>query len=270
MWQGREAQFRGPATPGGTITGRRIESHVSYLVRHRPVAAPALRLVCFPHAGGGAGFFRDWPRHLDPSVEVVSVRYPGRESRLAEPLIPTMDELSPQITAELLAEAPVPTVLLGHSMGAAVAYESLLRLEAAGADHFTRLCVSGRAPTPPAAVAGTRTRTDEEVIAAVTALGGPHVQIWEDPDLRGLFLPIVRNDFQLIDNYRRRRDAPLLRAEVTAFTGDRDPRVTPRDAEGWAAVTTGAFAAHVFEGGHFYLVPHAERVARLAVARHGA
>ncbi|MEU9232753.1 thioesterase II family protein [Streptomyces subrutilus] len=241
---------------------------MSYLVRHRSPADPAVRLVCFPHAGGSASFFRDWPRHLDPSVEVVAVRYPGREGRFGEPLVPTMDALSPQIAAELLAAPPVPTVLLGHSMGAAVAYESLLRLEAAGADHFTRLCVSGRGLAPPTAEAPPR--TDEDLIAAVTSLGGTHAEVWNDPDLRELFLPIIRNDYRLIDEYRRREDAPPLRAGVMTLTGDRDPHVTPLDAQDWSAVTTGAFTSHVFEGDHFYLIPHAAQVARLAVDRHSA
>lgn len=250
---------------------------MSYLVRYpspapsaspaSPAAGPSLRLVCFPHAGGSASFFRTWPRHLDPSVEFLAVRYPGREGRFGEPLVPAMDELASQITAELLDAPAVETVLFGHSMGAAVAHETLLRLEAAGADHFTRLCVSGRNPD---AAPVDRVRTDADLIAAVAALGGTNAEVWNDPDLREMFLPIIRNDYHLIDTYRRAADALPLRAEVLSFTGDADPRVTPREAERWAAVTTGPFAAHGFEGDHFYLVPHAARVAGLAVGPRGA
>ncbi|MGW0366573.1 thioesterase II family protein [Streptomyces sp. NPDC002990] len=241
---------------------------MSYLVRHACPARPALRLVCFPHAGGSPSFFRGWSRHLDPSVELTAVCYPGREGRFSEPLIPVMDELAGQITAELLAEPPLRTVLFGHSMGAAVAYETLLRLQGAGADHFTRLCVSGRRPAAAATgAADVAPRTDADLIAAVTSLGGTNAEVWNDPDLREMFLPILRNDYRLIDGYRPREDAPLLDAAVLALTGDRDPRATPREVEQWSAVTAGPFASHVFEGDHFYLIPHAAQVARLAVGR---
>ncbi|MFJ3928434.1 thioesterase II family protein [Streptomyces sp. NPDC090022] len=233
---------------------------MSYLVRHRPLPAPPLRLVCFPHAGGSASFFRSWSRPLDPSVELLAVQYPGRESRFAEPLVPAMDTLAAAVAAELLAEDPVPTVLFGHSMGAAVAYETLLLLEAAGTTHVRRLCVSGRRRDP---APRERIRDDEDVIASVTALGATNAAVWEDPDLRELLLPILRNDYHLIDSYRPRPDAPRLRAEVVALTGDRDPQVTPEEVERWREVTDGPFSAHVFEGDHFYLTPQVEQVVRV-------
>jgi pyochelin biosynthesis protein PchC len=229
---------------------------------HRP-SSPAKRLICFPHAGGSASFFRPWPQHLDPSVEVLAVQYPGRENRLRDALIPDMSPLVAEITEQLLAAPPRETVLFGHSMGAAVAYETLLRLEAAGAGHFTRLCVSGRSATEPARPP---LSTDEELIAAVSKLGGTSTAVWEDPDLRELFLPIIRNDYHLIDTYERPPDSPLLRAEVIALTGDADPRVTPADADAWHRTTTGPTWSQVFPGDHFYLIEHASQVARLATS----
>ncbi|MDJ0383711.1 alpha/beta fold hydrolase [Streptomyces sp. G-G2] len=235
-----------------------------YLVRYNSPAAPALRLVCFPHAGGGASFFRGWSRHLDPSVEVLAVQYPGRESRFTEPLVPTMAPLADGVSKELLAEPPVRTALFGHSMGAMVAYETLLRLEAEGATHVARLCASGRALDAPPV--GASEITDSELIASVKALGGPNAQVWDDPDLCEILLPIIRNDYRLIDDYQRVPDAPLLRAEVLALSGDADPRITPDRAALWATATKGPFSSEVFEGAHFYLTAHAERVSRLAVS----
>ncbi|MFE3578030.1 thioesterase II family protein [Streptomyces vinaceus] len=236
------------------------------IVRHRPVTAPALRLVCFPHAGGTAGFFRGWSRHLAPDVELLAVQYPGRETRFTEPLVPRMAELADSLAGPLAALDPVPTVFLGHSMGAAVAHETLLRLEAAGSGDVRRLCVSGRAADRPARPVPL---TDEEIVEAVGALGGTSAEVWEDPDLREMLLPIVRNDYHLIDAYRCDPAAPPLRAGILALTGDADPRVTPGQARAWESRTSGPFGCRVLPGDHFYLVPHAAEVARLATAPFG-
>ncbi|MER7763689.1 alpha/beta fold hydrolase [Streptomyces sp. NPDC097619] len=233
------------------------------IVRHRPVTAPALRLVCFPHAGGGAGFFRGWARHLAPDVELLAVQYPGRETRFTEPLVPDMAALADSLAGPLAALDPVPTVFLGHSMGAAVAHETLLRLEAAGRGEVRRLCVSGRPADRPVRP---RPLTDDEIVEAVAALGGTSAEVWEDPDLREMLLPIVRNDYHLIDAYRCDPAAPPVRAGILALNGDADPGVTPDGARAWEERTGGPFACRTFPGDHFYLVPHAATVARLAAA----
>ncbi|MFD8674122.1 thioesterase II family protein [Streptomyces seoulensis] len=234
-----------------------------YLTRHTRPERPARRLVCFPHAGGVANFYRPWGQYVDPSVELLAVQYPGRENRFREPLVPAMDPLVSAIAGELLTLPSLPTVLFGHSMGAAVAYETLLRIEQAGAAHdVTRLCVSGRSPDGGP---GPAVRTDDEVIAAVSSLGGTNAAVFDDPDLRELVLPAIRNDYRLINDYRRRPDAPVLRTAVHALTGDRDPQVTPDEAAGWRALTSGPFNLTVLRGDHFYLVPAAEEVARISM-----
>lgn len=56
--------------------------------------SPEVRLVCFPHAGGTASSYAPWRGRLDDRIELVSVRYPGREDRLAEPMSQCLDRKS--------------------------------------------------------------------------------------------------------------------------------------------------------------------------------
>ncbi|MFD4243531.1 thioesterase II family protein [Streptomyces sp. NPDC058525] len=237
-----------------------------WLVAYGPGPDAETRVVTFPHAGGSASWFRDWAQHLGPGCTLRSVQYPGRENRLAEPLVPAMKQLA-QGVAEALAEEPDgarETVFFGHSMGAAVAYETLRLLEAWGSSSVTRLCVSGRelraGPEPGAAVI----RDDEALMASMTRLGGTRSAVFDDPDLREMVLDIVRNDYHLVDTYRADPGAAPVRADVLALTGDRDPQVDLGRIDAWASVTTGSYARHVFPGGHFYLADHAPRLLRLA------
>ncbi|MFF4737821.1 thioesterase II family protein [Streptomyces sp. NPDC001262] len=238
-----------------------------WLVTPKPNPAAPRRLVCFPHAGGSASFYRTWAQHLDPAaVELQIVQYPGRESRIAEPLVGSMAELAPAVAEVLRAEAGRETVLFGHSMGAAVAYEVLRILEAQQMPHVNRLCVSGRKLSGHPGEASARPLSDTELVASMNALGGTQTGVLDDPDLRAMVLPIIRNDYHLIDTYRPDPAAAPLTAEVVALTGDADPRVDAAQMKEWAGVTTGAFSVHVFPGGHFYLADHAAELARIATA----
>jgi medium-chain acyl-[acyl-carrier-protein] hydrolase len=63
-----------------------------WIVRPRPNPRAALRLVCFPHAGGSASIFRTWPNALPPEVELLAIALSGRDARVREPLF---DRLTP-------------------------------------------------------------------------------------------------------------------------------------------------------------------------------
>ncbi|MEK8104564.1 thioesterase domain-containing protein [Micromonospora sp. M12] len=44
----------------------------------RPRSQPtAMRLVCFPHAGGSATFYHPLSRLVDADIEILAVQYPG-------------------------------------------------------------------------------------------------------------------------------------------------------------------------------------------------
>lgn len=96
----------------------------------------ALRLICFPHAGGAASAYRPLSRQLKPHIEVRAVQYPGRQDRRHEPPAAGIRELAAVVAGKLEDDdGAAPFAFFGHSMGALVAYETARLLEQRGPDH---------------------------------------------------------------------------------------------------------------------------------------
>ncbi|WP_416969860.1 thioesterase II family protein [Streptomyces sp. 4F14] len=215
-------------------------------------------LVCFPHAGGAASYFRGWSGPDTIGAEVLAVQYPGRENRIRDPFPPDLHTLADQLTEELDRYLDRPAVFFGHSMGAVIGYEVARRLTADGRGHAVRhLVVSGcGAPhrvRPFAGQEGAHLLDDDRLVALLKELGSGNAGLLDDPDLRSVFLPAVRDDYRIVQSYVPRAGGPLLRTDVTAFVGRQDEAVGVGDAGAWAAATRGRFALRTFPGGHFYL-----------------
>ncbi|WP_344588307.1 thioesterase II family protein [Actinomadura vinacea] len=213
------------------------------------MARPRLRLVCFPHAGGSPQLFRTWSSLLPGDIELLAVCSPGRQDRLAEPGIDRMEPLADLIAESLAAFTGAPLALFGHSMGALVAYEVALRLP--GDDPLALLVSAHPAPhrLPPA---GAEPLTDDELLLGTAEIGGIDPALLKREEMRGLILPAMRADHELLRAYRPRSPAAVT-APVIGYLGRDDPLAGPSDLEGWAELTTGGFDVHVLPGGHFYL-----------------
>lgn len=228
--------------------------------------APGVRLVLLPHAGGTASFFHAWKKAFDPAVEVLVCHYPGRQQRFREPAVDSMDELADAVCEALLPFLDAPLALFGHSMGAGLAYEVTLRLEAEHRFRPSGLFLSGsRAPhlRRPNSV---HADGDEAILAEMRRLGGTEGAVLDDPELCELLLPALRADFRIADTYRASSARPV-HCPVRAYVGDSDPDVTPDDMRAWSDMAAQGFALRVLPGDHFYLVPHQDRLtAEIAAA----
>ncbi|MER5748003.1 alpha/beta fold hydrolase [Streptomyces sp. NPDC002225] len=230
-----------------------------------PGPAAPVRLVCFPHAGGAAGYFRDWGEGT--GAQVWAVQYPGRENRIREPFSSDLHALADRAAEVLGGLLDRPTVFFGHSMGAVVGYEVLRRLAAEDRDHAVRhLVVSGcGAPhrvRPFAGQEAAHLLSDDRLVALLRSLGADNTALLDDPGMRSAFLPAVRDDYRIVQSYVPRTGGPVLRTDVTAFVGRQDEAVGVGDAGAWATVTRGRFALRTFPGGHFYPGEHPDEVLR--------
>lgn len=186
---------------------------------------------------------------------------PGDPARPGEPSARAPVHQDDQADTRALQRGPyarAPFALLGHSLGAIVAYE-LARCFTADGDAPARLFVSGRRPPgEPAAHPPVHWLSDADFLAAIGTLGGTPDDVIASRDLIRLFLPALRADFELNETY-----SPLagvaLACPISALVGEADPEVSPQAMSRWRAKTSGPCSLRVFPGGHFYLKdsPHA-------------
>ncbi|MCZ7458840.1 thioesterase II family protein [Streptomyces sp. WMMC940] len=220
-------------------------------------------LVCFPHAGGSASYWRPLAVALSPTVDVVAVQYPGRLDRLREAPVEDLHLLADLIADALGPPGDRPRALLGHSMGASLAYEVAVRLARQPGGEPQLLIVSGR--RAPAAARG-RNRDwpldDAELVRRVGGLGGMDATVLDDPEVLDLILPALRADHRALASYTDTPGRPLS-CHVVALAGDRDPEATVEEVRAWGEQTSGDFRTRVFEGGHFFLNDHASDVTDL-------
>ena len=210
------------------------------------VSPGVLRLLCFPHAGGGAPAFYGWAGHLPASVAVLPAR-PPRRDRMAD----LVEALADAIHA-YLDEPDEPFAFFGHSMGAVVAFE-LARLLRRRAHPLPKmLLVSGaRAPqfrrghVPPPEPA------PSEFIEELRRLEGLPPQVLDNPALLRMVLPALRADTALYRNYIYAEEPPLD-CPIRAYGGTEDPNVRREHLEAWARQTTSSFGLRMFPGGHFF------------------
>lgn len=241
-------------------------SHLS-VIRPRPVDAPSLRLFVLHHAGASHVPYRPWAAHLPAAWELCLVQAPGRGGRPG-PLRETAAGLAGAYLDDIRPWTDRPYALFGHSMGAVAGYELTLALRDRGVPLPRWLGLS--AVSPPEHHPRAEPRFDlpqEELRAAVAAMGGTQREVLEDPEMWELIEPVMRADLRVAECWEPRRGTGPLPVPLTVFAGDADVIAPAHLMHTWAARSERFCGAQVLSGGHFYFQPDpAELVGRIVSA----
>ncbi len=233
----------------------------AWIAFRKPRRRPALRLFCFPYAGGGASIYRTWQTDLPETVEVMPVQPPGRENRLAEPAFTAMEPLVDSLFQALKPWLDVPFAFFGFSYGTLVAYEAALRLqEELGHRPAHMILAAHRAPQLPPEHRLLYDLDDDEFKKELEELEGTPKEVLEHPELMELMMPLLRADFSINDTYKVEVAEPRLDCPVTAVGGHEDHDVQVRHLEPWKELTRGAFRLQMLAGGHFFLTENRQAV----------
>ncbi len=223
----------------------------------RPLNAPyRARLVVFPHSAAGPNTLLPLVAELPTWIQVIGVTLPGRERRFGEPPGTAVADVVAGVGDELARMDPAPTFLLGHSMGAALAFALAMRLP----DSCAGLFLSGQLPErPPDAIDAAA--GDAELAAFLHAGGNTAPELLADEEWRRHLIGLLRSDVDLCARASRISAAGLVHVPITAMGGAQDPHVHPELLGSWAARSTAPCATALFPGRHFYLLDPANLAA---------
>lgn len=210
------------------------------------------RLLCFPHAGGGAATFNPWRASFPDDIEVIAVRLPGRETRLAEQPVQRLSTLVETMLP--LVEASLgnkPLSLFGHCSGALVALRVAQAMDEL-ASPARKLFVSGQgAPHLASNEVPVSGLPSDQFRAYIRQLGGMDEEILANDEFMEMIEPAIRADFALGETAGP--PGLPLSCQIIAFGTSHDPLVPVEALRAWAQLTTAAFECTIFQGdGHFF------------------
>lgn len=229
-------------------------------VRKTDRPSARVRLFCFTFAGSSAQIFHGWNEHVPEWLEVSGFELPGHGSRLAERPIDTHDGVAVEIADTLEPFLDRPYALFGHCLGAAQAYEATRILRERGKAQPMRLFTSGaRGPHLGIPIADVEAMEDDEFIEHMHKAYAAPIEFLRHPEMRPLFLPMVRADARMTQNYRY-ASGPPMSYPITAVAGETDPDVQMEHLEGWRQHTTASVTTRIYPGNHFFFLESAPRL----------
>jgi len=220
-------------------------------------------LLCIPYAGATANCYNDWKSKLPQYVELHTIELAGHGKRFNESLYQNFTEVIEDLYISIL-----PVIhnrvycLFGHSMGCLLAYELVHLLQQRNCNMPRHLFFSGN--IPPFSInrkLNISTLSDQKLADLLLQLGGIPEGLIRHQEYMKLFLPIIRNDFLLIDNYQYRQ--LLVPAPFTVLYADEDKWNPLSDMFKWAELATQECEMKMFKGNHFFVHSCADEVLKL-------
>jgi surfactin synthase thioesterase subunit len=213
-----------------------------------------VKLFCFPYAGGSAAIYEKWKRIIHPSIELISIEYSGRGRRFTEPIYTDMEEVVDDIYNIIKYEIDtVPYFFFGHSMGSLISYELSHKIKKSAHREPSHIFFSGKAaPNCKNRDKTLHNLNDVEFKEELFKLEGTPKEILENDDLMNIFLPILRSDFKVVEEYAYKDKLEKLNCDFTILYGSGD-NMSLNELCDWQKHTNGRCSYIKFPGGHFFI-----------------
>lgn len=223
-------------------------------------------IFCIPYAGGAASAYGELKTIAEKrNLRLVPLELAGHSSRLSE--VPYKDfsaaveDCYKMITDYLHRNYVENYAVFGHSMGSWIAYELVEKLKKNPTiDNPVRLFLSANTIPQIEIKRKTEQFTDDEFWNWIYELGGLEKQLYEMTEFKDYILPIIRNDYRILEKYAGEKVPVKDLSMELCMMGGREDDISQEEFMKWNQFTSQRFEMKWFNGNHFYFRDEPNRV----------
>ncbi|KAA6459461.1 thioesterase [Bacillus cereus] len=223
-----------------------------------------ITLFCFPYAGGSAySTYFNFKFDLSEKIELYPVELKGRGRRFSEKHYKNSGELLEDMMGQIKGKIKEqPYAFWGHSMGARVAYHLASKIIEMDFPRPLHLFLSGALPPGEIGRDESWELNDDLFLEEVIKIGGMPKEILENKELLGVFLPIIRNDFKVLNDLNKQIVNTPLPIDLSIIYGSEELSIKQKLKE-WERHSNQAVNFQEYPGNHFFIKNHVEGLSRL-------
>ncbi len=221
-------------------------------------------LFCLPYAGGSEVVYYNWKNYLDSSIKLYPVELKGRGKRFTEDFYEDIEEAVEDIF-QMIKEEIVKGeyAIYGHSMGSLLAYELYYKINEMGFEKPKHIFFSGcKAPHVVRARNHIYSLANEDFVNEIMKFGGTPEEILMNKELMEVFIPILRNDFKIVETYKYKEKINKIECSVSVLNGKEDS-IPSKDIFAWNEHSSEKCKIYNFEGNHFFINNNVENITRI-------
>ncbi len=222
-----------------------------------------IKVFCLPYAGGSAMVYKKWMPYSSNFVEIHPVELAGRGNRYNESFYEQFSDAvndAFNLIKGYLNQSPY--ALFGHSMGSTMVYELYYKIMEHHLTGPIHIFFSGSKP-PYTRVSNCLIHKlpDHEFIEEILKLGGTPREVFENEELFDIFIPILRADYKILENYKYYEKDKKINCPITVLNSESD--ISMDEMGNWKYHTDLHCNFYHFDGGHFFINENFKQIARM-------